>query len=122
MANVNLPSTNFPLSGAVTQTFFPWTNFFTVNLGQSSDPDTETAALSVASYGKQLGRIGEALAVLLRHLPPNANLDKDEQRAINDLKAMLEEIADVKQRHGAPFVIRPSQSPHGTSSRRQKPT
>ena len=85
----------------------PVDEFFTVNLGQSSDPETETAALSVASYGKQLGRIGEALAVLLRHLPPNANLDKDEQRAIDDLKAMLEEIADVKQRHRAPFVIRP---------------
>ena len=52
---------NLPLSGAVTQTF-PWTNYFTINLGQSSNPEIEKEALSIASYGKQLGRIGAAQA------------------------------------------------------------
>ena len=61
MANVPLPSVNWPLSGAVTQTFFPWVNI-------------EKEILPVASYGKQLGRIGEALIALLRHLPDGVKL------------------------------------------------
>ena len=108
MANVTLPSVNWPLSGAVTQTFFPWVNNLVVDLGQSSNPDIEKEVLPVASYGKQLGRIGEALIVLLRHLPDGAKLEGEEQRAIESLKTMLEEIADVKDRMHAPFVLRPS--------------
>jgi hypothetical protein len=39
------------------------------NLGPSSDPDIEKQVLSdQASYGMQLGRIGEALIVLLNHV------------------------------------------------------
>jgi hypothetical protein len=103
MADVNLP-----LSGPVTQTFAPWmANYITVNMGNSSDPDIEKAALDVASYGKQLGRIGDALIVLLRHLPITAKLSPDEAGAIRDLKSMLNEIANVKHHHGAKLVLRP---------------
>ena len=96
---------NLPLSGAVTQTF-PWTNYFTINLGQSSDPDIEKDALSVASYGKQLGRIGDALIVLLKHVDLG-KLSPDGEAAIRDLKAMLNEIANKKEKHGAKLVLRP---------------
>ncbi len=96
---------NLPLSGPVTQSF-PWTNYFTINLGQSSNPTVEKEALSVASYGKQLGRIGEALIVLLKHVELRG-LSQDEQDAIRDLKAMLNEIADRKTSHGAKLVLRP---------------
>jgi len=96
---------NLPLSGPVTQTF-PWANYFTINVGQSSDPEMEKAALSVASYGKQLGRIGDALIVLLRHVPLH-NLSHEETCAIHDLKSMLDEIANKKHAHGARFVLRP---------------
>ena len=95
-----------PLSGAVTQSFLPWTNYFTINVGQSSDPEIEKDALLVASYGKQLGRIGEALIVLLRDLPEERLSDGDKQ-AIRDLKSMLNEIANVKDKHGAKLVLRP---------------
>jgi hypothetical protein len=102
-----MPDVNLPLSGAVTQTF-PWTNYITVNVGTSSNPDIEKDALSdVASYGKQLGRIGDALIVLLRHLPHEEKLAADEKKAIADLKSMLHEIANVKERHGAKSVLRP---------------
>lgn len=38
-----------------------------INLGQSSDPDVEQEVLSdVGTQGKQIGRIGDALTVLLR--------------------------------------------------------
>jgi hypothetical protein len=101
MADVNLP-----LSGAVNQTLFPWTNYFTINVGQSSNPDIEKAALTVASYGKQLGRIGDALIVLLRHLPKD-KLSEEDRQAIRDLKSTLNEIANVKKQHGAKLVLRP---------------
>lgn len=95
---------NLPLSGPVTQTF-PWANYFTINVGTSSDPEVEKAALSVASYGKQLGRIGDALIVLLRHVDLH-KLSPDEETAICDLKSMLNEIASKKLAHGAKHVLR----------------
>jgi hypothetical protein len=87
----------------------PWTSYFNpvgsqlglinINLGTSSNPAVENQVLSdVASYGKQLGRIGDALLVLLAHFRPK-NLTEAESKAIRDLKRMLEEIAEVKQRH-----------------------
>jgi hypothetical protein len=93
-----------PLSGNVMQTINPWTNLFnpvvTINLGNSSNPEVEKQVLSdVASYGKQLGRISEALAVLLAHFHPEKPLSKQEQKALHDLERMLEDIADVKERH-----------------------
>ena len=83
-----------PLSGAVTQTFAPWMNL-TVNVGQSSNPSIETDALSVASYGKQLGRIGDALIVLLRHFEHKDKLAPAEQQATSDLESMLNEIFQI---------------------------
>jgi hypothetical protein len=77
-------------------------------MGASSNPDIEKDAIArVASYGKQLGRIGDALLVLLRHLPATAQLSDAEAHAISDLKSMLHEIANVKEDHGARHVLRP---------------
>jgi len=53
----------------------------------------------VASYGKQLGRVGDALIVLLAHFHPAAPLTTEETAAIDDLKDMLRQIADVKDKH-----------------------
>jgi hypothetical protein len=96
---------NLPLSGAVTQTF-PW-SIFTINIGESSNPAIEKDALSVASYGKQLGRIGDALIVLLKHVELVGTLSPEEEAAIRDLKSMLNEIANKKVAHGAKLVLRP---------------
>ena len=109
MSGVNLPvsgSVNLPLSGAVAQTFAPWMNL-TVNVGQSSNPGIETDALTVASYGKQLGRIGDALIVLLKHFEHRDKLAPAEKQAISDLESMLNEIANKKVDHGAKLVLRP---------------
>jgi hypothetical protein len=99
-----------PLSGPVTQTF-PWTNYVTINLGESSNPAVEKDALSVASYGKQLGRIGDALIVLLKHVEFVGTLSSIERDAIRDLKSMLNEIANKKVAQGAKLVLRPSDTP-----------
>jgi hypothetical protein len=44
-----------------------WT--INVNSHNSTAPQTEAAVLQVHSYGRQLGRIGDALAALVRDLP-----------------------------------------------------
>jgi hypothetical protein len=91
-----------PLSGDVTQVF-------NINVGESSNPDIEKAAICKASYGMQLGRIGDALIVLLRYvqLPPEDQLRPEERHALRDLKRMLDDIADVKEKHNAKHVVRP---------------
>ncbi|MDR3428374.1 hypothetical protein [Silvimonas sp.] len=112
-----MPAVNLPLSGAVTQTINPWTAYFSlmgsqfglinVNLGTSSNPAIEQEVLQdVASYGKQLGRMGDVLAVLVRHLDLTS-LTEDEHKAVAAFKRMQEDIADIKERHRSRLVIRP---------------
>ncbi|HEX2817314.1 MAG TPA: hypothetical protein VHN39_13030 [Phenylobacterium sp.] len=88
--------------GQLTQTINPWSwtmgdfSFFTVNLGQSGDPGLEAQVLGkVGSYGRQLGRLGEAMTVLLDHLELK-DLKPHEKAAIRALKRQLEEIADLR--------------------------
>jgi hypothetical protein len=97
-----------PLSGNVAQAI--WTAFLSpfnnqiglinISLGRSSAPAVEEAVLSeVGSYGKQLGRVGDALTVLVRHFHPEVPLSREEQNALDALRIMLDEIADVKEQH-----------------------
>ena len=45
--------------------------FINVNIMQTDDPDQEQRIVNgVASYGKQLGRVAEALQVVCEHLEP----------------------------------------------------
>jgi hypothetical protein len=55
----------------------------------------------VASYGKQLGRIEDALVVLLDHFRPAQELTRKEEDAIEDLRRLIAEIEHVKKRHSA---------------------
>jgi hypothetical protein len=110
-----MPTFKMPLSGDVVQSISPWTALFSpigsqlgvinINLGQSSDPDVEQEVLSdVGTYGKQIGRIGDALIVLLRHFHPDTPLAADEAAAIAALTEMLNKVADVKQKHARPAL------------------
>jgi hypothetical protein len=113
-----MPTFKLPLSGDVLQAINPWKVFtspigsqmgvFNVQIGQSSEPAVEAEVLSdVASYGKQLGRVGDALVVLLNHFHPRTPLSEEEAAAIDDLKEMLARIADVKSKHKRK-ALRPS--------------
>ena len=108
-----MPTFKLPLSGDVVQSINPFTAFMTggqfglinINLGQSSEPKVEEEVLSdVATYGKQLGRIGDALIVLLEHFHPRQPLTAAETDAIDALKAMLDKIADIKKKHNRPAI------------------
>jgi len=68
-----------------------------ISLGQSSEPKVEEEVLAdVGTYGKQLGRIGDALTVLLAHFHPSKPLTADETKAIDALNDMLRQIAAIK--------------------------
>jgi hypothetical protein len=110
-----MPTFKLPLSGDVVQSINPFTAFMTggqfglvnINLGQSSEPNVEQEVLTdVGTYGKQLGRIGDALIVLLAHFHPDETLTAKEDDAIKALKKMLNEIANVKEKYKRP-AIRP---------------
>ncbi|SDG61572.1 hypothetical protein [Paraburkholderia phenazinium] len=116
-----MAAVNLPLSGPVTQAISPFMPYFpmlgsqvgsyTVNLGNSSNPAVEKAALDVASYGKQLGRIEDVLLLLLQHLSIEGRDTKEKEAiaalqkmevatdVLPKLRRMLEDIADEKKRH-----------------------
>ncbi|WP_341704387.1 hypothetical protein [Ferrovibrio sp.] len=109
MPDIRLPlDLHFPLSGDVSQTINPWTWFFqpkasqfglvNISLGQSADPGLERRILDeVGSYGRQLGRIGEALAVLLDRTTLDG-LTPAEQDAIAALRRQLDDVRRLKNR------------------------
>jgi len=71
--------------------------FVNIDLGQTPQPEVEQAVLEkVGSYGRQLGRIGDALEVLLDHIKLR-DLDEREQDALTVLRGQLAEIRQVKQ-------------------------
>jgi len=95
-----------PLSGNVWQDISPFRwyfdsigqmSLFTVNVGRSSDPQAEQAILDVASYGRQLGRIGEALLAIAEHTNVS-DYTGDQKSAVEDFKVLMREIAAAKQR------------------------
>lgn len=69
-----------------------------VNLGQTPRPDIEQKLLDeVGSYGRQIGRIGDALEVLIDHVKLDG-LSRDEADALAILKGQLAEVRRVKAR------------------------
>lgn len=112
MAMVQRPvSIGWPLSGNVAQ-FFKLLSpsggqqglfNFIMNVGESTAPEVEDEVLDkVAGYGMQLGRIGDALTVLLQHFDPKVPLTREEDKAIRQLQYMLDDIANIKEKHELP--------------------
>jgi hypothetical protein len=91
------------------QAINPWTfnsqgaqfGLFNINLGQTAVPETELAVLEeVASYGKQLGRIGDVLELLIADLP-KAGLSEEQLGTIKIFEGQLAEIRKIKRREAA---------------------
>jgi hypothetical protein len=104
--------TRQPLSGDVWQAINPWSwwlestgqqvGFINIYRTEAGDPEQELEIVeNVASYGKQLGRIMEALSVVLRH-ESFSSLGPDEELAREQFLEMADEIAAVKGDFKAP--------------------
>lgn len=88
------------------QAINPWTftsgalqyGLVNISLGQTARPDIERTVLDeVGSYGRQLGRIGDALEVLINHFD-RSSLTGEERDALSILTGQLAEIRKVKLR------------------------
>ena len=88
------------------QAINPWTfyqqgaqlGFINIDLGQTPHPEVEQAILDdVGSYGRQLGRIGDALEVLLKHVKLK-DLSQSEKDTLDELKGQLAAVRQVKAR------------------------
>ena len=109
-----------PFGGDVSQLirtlWFPWT--LTAKMGQvglfntvineqrTGDAEREREIVtSVASYGKQLGRINDALNVLMSLVVSQrdpSKLQPDERQALQNFSTLFREIAEKKGEHVAP--------------------
>jgi hypothetical protein len=88
------------------QAINPWTFYqqgsqiglLNIDLGQTPNPQAERAILhEVGSYGRQIGRIGDVLEVLLDHLKLK-DLEPAEKDAIDILRGQLAQVRQVKAR------------------------
>jgi hypothetical protein len=72
--------------------------FINIDLGQSAHPETEQAILDdVGSYGRQHGRIGDALEVLMKQVKRDG-LSAADKDALDVLEGQLAEVRQVKRR------------------------
>ena len=88
------------------QTINPWSwtfgpigqvGLFNINLGSSGAPEVESRVLDeVGSYGRQLGRMGDAMKVLMAQLD-RAKLEPAQLKAIEALEAQLDHVALIKR-------------------------
>jgi hypothetical protein len=70
--------------------------FINIDLGDTAESDLERKILDkVGSYGRQLGRIGDALEVILKHVKLDS-LTPDERDALDILKGQLAAVRQVK--------------------------
>jgi hypothetical protein len=67
-----------------------------IDLGAAGESDLERKLLAqVGSYGRQLGRIGDALKVILKHVKLG-DLKPEEKDALDILKGQLAAVRQVK--------------------------
>jgi hypothetical protein len=89
------------------QAINPWTftnsgqwGLINISFGATPRPDIEQEVLQeVGSYGKQLGRLGDALEVLIRRLDTDT-LSKDERDTLEVALGQLAQVRAIKRRMG----------------------
>ncbi|MBN9889351.1 hypothetical protein [Salipiger abyssi] len=97
-----------PFGGAVTQAFDIWSNWFenvgqigfiNIDLGRTAKPELERRILDdVGSYGYQIGRMSEALDVLIDQADLDCTkLSYAQIAALHDFREMVEEVKRCKQ-------------------------
>jgi hypothetical protein len=106
-----MPTFKLPLSGDVVQSINPmtWWNspvgsqfgLVNINLGRSGNPDVEQDLLSdFGSYGRQMGRLADAIAALAKHFEKEMRQTEGGSKAFDGLMEMTHAVAEAKKRHG----------------------
>lgn len=67
-----------------------------VNSNNSSAPATELAIVARESYGRQLGRLMDAVEVLVRRLPAASATDAGDEQALADFEETRRSVAAAK--------------------------
>jgi hypothetical protein len=97
----------WPLGGDVTQwirtswikSLSDQTGFININNVRAGDPELERRIIEdVASYGRQLGRMMEALDVVIGHLRlgERTDLTADERHALQDFSDLVRQVQALK--------------------------
>jgi hypothetical protein len=87
--------------------WFQGANFsvFNVDLGRTPNPEIEQEIFEeVGTYGRQLGRLGDAVEILLKHVKLD-DLKREEKETLEDLRHQLAAVRKAKQRAG--IAVRP---------------
>lgn len=108
-------SVKFPWSGAVNQGFDFMNSWFraagsqfglvNITVGNTADPEVEKEILEdVGTYGRQLGRIGDALRVLLEEakigkLIDEQKLTDQQKKALVAFTYQVNKIDEIKAKH-----------------------
>jgi hypothetical protein len=82
-----MPTFKMPLSGDVVQSISPWTSLFSPIGNQLGVINIKEVLSDVGTYGKQIGRIGDALIVLLKHFHPETPLTSEETARLLSLSS-----------------------------------
>jgi len=96
-----------PFGGAVTQAFDIWSNWFqnidqfgliNIDLGRTAKPDLERRILTeVGSYGHQIGRMSDALEVLIDQAKlDRTNLSDAQIAVLHEFRDMMAQVKACK--------------------------
>ena len=90
------PQVHLPLSGSVAQQIAPeW--FFGAIPPAAGDGRVEQRAFEVASYGRQLGLLTEALLDLAAQQPPTGAKGRAAVKRLKDIQARIEAVKKASQ-------------------------
>jgi hypothetical protein len=82
---------------ALAQTINPWSAVVNINSNNSTAPDTEQSVVARHSYGRQLGRLMDAVGLLVDDLQSRrVAVSRDER--IADFRRLQADIDDIKSK------------------------
>jgi hypothetical protein len=82
----------------LTQAINPWNTVVNINSNNSAAPEIERAVLTKYSYGRQLGRLNDVVALLVKRLEDSKpSLSSEEERAIAQFTALEGDVDKMKK-------------------------
>ena len=100
---------NNPFSGPVSQMFDFMNSWFrsiggqfglvNITVGSTANPEAEKRILEgVGTYGRQLGRIGDALRVLVNQSEEKRPLTEEQKKALRAFLVQADQVDEIKKK------------------------